>query len=129
MVLKKMKKRFVALSLSKGFINVEQAIEALTIQVKENIKEKKYRPIGEILLDLGYMDKQEIEKVLESKFEQRFGDAAVAKGFITLNHLVKAMAIQVKEEAEEGRHRLIGEILIDIGHVSKSQVLEVLDAM
>jgi hypothetical protein len=129
MTSKNMKKRFGAFSLSKGFINVEQIIEALTIQVKENIEKKKHRPIGEILVDLGHMDNQEATEVLESKFEQRFGDTAVSKGLITLNQLIQAMTIQVRDETEKGKHRLIGEVLVDTDFMTPSQVQRVLDSM
>ncbi|MBW2615951.1 MAG: hypothetical protein JRD02_07230 [Deltaproteobacteria bacterium] len=129
MILKKMKKRFGALALSKDFVKVEQIIEALTIQVRENIEEKKNRPIGEILLQLGYINSQEIKELLEPRFEQRFGEVAVSKGFITLGHLVQAMTTQVHEEAKSGDHRLLGEILIDLGFMTASQVNEVLNDM
>jgi len=129
MIFKKKKKRFGALALSKGFVNVEQIVEALTIQVKENIEEKKNRPIGVILVQLGYIKSQEIKDLLEPRFEQRFGEVAARKGFITLKHLVQAMTIQVQEEAKSGEHRLLGEILIDMGIMKASQVNEVLNAM
>jgi hypothetical protein len=63
MISKKKRKRFGVLALSKGFINVEQIIEALTIQLRENIEHKKNRPIGQILLELGYIKTQEIEEL------------------------------------------------------------------
>ena len=129
MILKKRKKRFGVLALNKGFINVEQIIEALTIQLKENIERKKNRPIGQILLELGYINTQEIKELLEPKFEQRFGEVAVEKRFITFNQLLEAMTIQVKEDAGSGVHRLLGEILIDIGFMSASQVNGVLNEM
>jgi formate dehydrogenase maturation protein FdhE len=129
MIAKKRRKRFGVLALSKGFINVEQIIEALTIQLRENIEHKKNRPIGQILLELGYINTQEIEELLEPKFEQRFGEIAVAKRFITFNQLLQAMTIQVKEDAESGMHRLLGEIAIDIGLMNASQVNGVLNDM
>lgn len=88
----KKKNRFGSLALKKGFINVEQIIEALSIQLKENIETKKNRPIGEILLQLGYINTKELKELLEPRFEQRFGEIAVAKGFINLNNLVQAMS-------------------------------------
>ena len=129
MIFKKKKKRFGALALSKGFVNVEKIVEALTIQLKENIEEKKNRPIGQILLQLGYINTQEVKGLLEPRFEQRFGEVAVSKGFITFNHLVQAMTAQVQEEAKNGEHRLLGEILIDLGFMNASQVNNVLDSM
>lgn len=129
MFFKKKKKRFGALALSKGFVNVEQIVEALTIQVRENIEEKKNRPIGVILAQLGYIKSQEIKDLLEPRFEKRFGDVAVAKKFINLKQLIEAMTIQVQEEAKSGEHRLLGEILIGMGTMNASQVNKVLNAM
>ncbi|MDB9823083.1 hypothetical protein OAC89_05210 [Deltaproteobacteria bacterium] len=128
MIFKK-KKRFGSLAFKKGFINAEQIIEALSIQLKENIEAKKNRPIGEILLQLGHINTKELKELLEPRFEQRFGEISVSKGFITLNNLVQAMSTQVKEDVEKGEHRLLGEILIRLGHMKKSQVSEVLKAM
>jgi hypothetical protein len=129
MIFKKKKKRFGALALSKGFVNVEQIVEALTIQVKENIEERKNRPIGVILSQLGYIKSEEIKDLLEPRFEKRFGDVAVAKKYITLKQLIEAMTIQVQEEAKSGEHRLLGEILIGMGIMNASQVNKVLNAM
>ena len=123
------KKRFGALALSKGFVNNQQIIEALAIQIKENIENKKYRPIGEILLQLGYLNNQEIKELIEPKFEKRFGEIAVSKSLINLDLLLKAMAIQVEEEVKNDKHRLLGEILIDMGVMNASQVNEVLTEM
>jgi hypothetical protein len=60
------------------------------------------------------------------KYEKRFGLIAIEKGFISDDDLIKALIIQVKEEIEEGRHRLIGEILLDMGVMSGKQIEEVL---
>ena len=67
MIFKKMKKRFGALALNEGFVNVEQIIEALSIQLKENIETKKNRPIGEILVQLGYINTKELKELLEKQ--------------------------------------------------------------
>ena len=125
----KKQKRFGSLALDKGFVNVQQIIEALSIQLKENIEEKRNRPIGEILLQLGYINTQEIKDLIESRFEKRFGEIAVEKEFINLSHLIEAMAIQVKEDAKKDEHRLLGEILIDLGIMNASKVNEVLNDM
>jgi hypothetical protein len=126
---KKKKRRFGTVALNKGFINVDQLIEALAVQVKENVEKKRNRPLGEILEGLGYMKDREIKEILESRFEQRFGDIAVSKGFIKLDHLIQAMTKQVKEETKKGEHRLVGEILIELGYITMSETRVVLDAI
>lgn len=59
-------------------------------------------------------------------FDIRFGIAAVRKGFVTKNQILDALDIQVTENLVAGKHRLIGMILIDQGHLAAVQVTEVL---
>jgi hypothetical protein len=61
-----------------------------------------------------------------AQYDKRFGLIAIEKGFITDDDLIKALIIQVKEENENGRHRLIGEILLDMDVMSDRQIEEVL---
>jgi hypothetical protein len=61
-----------------------------------------------------------------SHFQARFGMVAVGKEFITADQLVEATVIQVREDVEKMRHRSIGEILVDRGHLTTLQVEEVL---
>ena len=82
-----------------------------------------------LLLQLGYLNSEELKEVLETRFEQRFGDIETSNGFTTLNQLVQAMTIQAKEETGKGKHRLLGEILIDAGSMNESNVKKVLDSM
>ncbi len=60
---------------------------------------------------------------------KRFGFMAVEMGFITLDQIIEAMKIQVREDLEKPKHRLIGEILVDSGFMNPSQVDEVLKEM
>ena len=60
---------------------------------------------------------------------KRFGFMAVEMGFITLDQIIEAMKIQVREDLENQKHRLVGEILVDLGFMNPSQVDEVLKAM
>ena len=46
-------------------------------------------------------------------FQKRFGLIAVEKGFITTDQLVEAFKVQVLEEIEKEKHRLIGAILFE----------------
>ena len=61
--------------------------------------------------------------------EKRFGLIAVGKGFITLEQLVEAMKIQIEEDVSDSDHRLIGEILVGLGAMNVSQVMEVLSSL
>jgi hypothetical protein len=57
----------------------------------------------------------------------RFGIIALEKGFITPRQLGKAVNTQLSDDLERGKHRPIGEILVDMGFMTISQVEEVLD--
>lgn len=129
MVLKKIKSRFAVLCKKKGYASRDQILEALMIQVHENIEEKKHRPIGEILMERGHMNKTQVDEILSLIIEPRFGDMAISKKFISVRQLVHALSTQVKEEFESGRRRLVGEILVDQGDMNPLQVKETLDAM
>ena len=58
--------------------------------------------------------------------DKRFGVIALEEKFITVDQLVEAIRVQVKEEVEEGRHRLIGNILFDQGILIMDQINQVL---
>jgi len=45
--------------------------------------------------------------------EERFYIVGVKKGYITESQLVKALEIQVAENMREGKHRIVGEILVE----------------
>ena len=63
------------------------------------------------------------------KLDLRFGALAVAKGFITPDQLVEAITTQVAENLKESKHRLIGEILRDLGYLTDVQTVEVINSM
>ena len=63
------------------------------------------------------------------KLDKRFGVTAVEKGFITSEQLFEAMKIQIAEDLKPIGHRLLGEILLDEGHITTEQINEVLEAM
>jgi hypothetical protein len=58
-------KRFGTIAVEKGFITPDQLIEALTVQVMENLKVKKHKLIGAILREKKFMTIQEIDEVLK----------------------------------------------------------------
>lgn len=48
----------------KGFITSQQLLEALEIQETEDLVGKKHRPIGKILLDLGFVTTLQLKEAL-----------------------------------------------------------------
>jgi hypothetical protein len=63
------------------------------------------------------------------EISRRFGTIAVEKGFITIDQLTRALNIQLLENMNEGRHRLIGAILLEQNFIDTPQVTEVLRTM
>ena len=61
--------------------------------------------------------------------EKRFGVLAVEKGFITADQVIEALRIQVMEDIEKGKHRLIARILLEQRLITLSQIDEVLRSM
>ncbi len=51
------------------------------------------------------------------------------KGFITADQVIEALRIQVMEDIEKGKHRLIGRILLGQGLITLSQIEELLDSL
>ena len=44
----------------------------------------------------------------EARLRKRFGSVAVKKGFISVEQLIEAVKIQVREDVEKGQSRRIG---------------------
>jgi hypothetical protein len=61
--------------------------------------------------------------------EKRFGILAVEKGFITADELLEALRVQVLDDIEKGKHRLLGRILLEQGLLTREQVEEVLQML
>ena len=62
-------------------------------------------------------------------YEKQFGILAIEKGFITAENLIETLKIQVEEEIDTRTHRLIGEILLDKGYITPTQIQDVLDGI
>ena len=59
-------KRFGAVAIDKGFITLENLIDAIKIQVIENLEGSDHRLIGQILWEKGYLTTEQINEVIES---------------------------------------------------------------
>ena len=62
--------RFGVVAINKGYVTPEQVIEALNIQVKEDISAGKHRRVGEILFELGYLTDMHLDEVLKELGKQ-----------------------------------------------------------
>lgn len=72
-----------------------------------------------------------MSKMSEKKMHyiKRFGATAIEKGYITIEQLIEALAIQVKDEAEHGSHRLLGSILFEQDIMTGDQLQDVIDSV
>ena len=57
--------RFGIVAIDMGLITAEQLIEALRTQVIGDIEQKEHKLIGTILLEMGSVTREQIDKVVE----------------------------------------------------------------
>jgi hypothetical protein len=94
-------------------------------------------PAGEVRVILagmgnerdGYAMSADVFKQMSQKYCPRFGELAVAMGFITGAQLDAALRMQADDEAAGRPHRLLGVILFDRDWMSGEQIERVLDAL
>jgi hypothetical protein len=65
----------------------------------------------------------------EAHLEKRFGVSAVNKGLVTADEVIEALRIQMLEDIDRGRHRLIGQILLEKGCITLSEIDHVLESI
>ena len=61
-----LEKRFGVLAVGKGYVTPDEVIEALRIQVMEDVEKGKHRPIGVVLLEQGLITTSQLIDVLEA---------------------------------------------------------------
>ncbi len=59
----------------------------------------------------------------------RFGVIAVKKGYVTLKQVIDALGIQAKQNLSGGKHKHIGQILLEQGHISRAQLDDILQTL
>ncbi|MFC1579570.1 hypothetical protein ACFL4N_01510 [Thermodesulfobacteriota bacterium] len=59
-------KPFGAIAIERRFITLDQFIEAMTLQVREDLNSLEHRPIGQILLEMGYLSDSQIKEILQT---------------------------------------------------------------
>ena len=64
--------RFGTKAIAKGFITIEQFLEAITLQVQQEHKKGVRTPVGRILLEKGYMDDAQVKEVFEDMAVRSF---------------------------------------------------------
>ena len=66
---------------------------------------------------------------MKKNYQKRFGTIAVDKGYINKDQLITALEIQAKENVMDGKHRLLGQIMVDEGLLTTAQVDEILETL
>ncbi len=62
--------RFGKIAIDMGFVTAKQLKEAIIEQVDDDIADKPHRPIGKILLENGWITKEQIAIVLNELFKE-----------------------------------------------------------
>ncbi|MFH0813947.1 MAG: hypothetical protein V2A69_14095 [Pseudomonadota bacterium] len=71
MVEKSSGKRFGVIAIEKGFITKEQFMEAMGLQIDNNLEGIEHRSVGSVLHSMGYMTVEQIGEVLEAMTTQQ----------------------------------------------------------
>ena len=71
--------RFGATAVKKGFVTTDDILNALSVQVHEDLASGEHRPLGTILLDQNLITATQLKEVLKSieGYDDRDGKKAV----------------------------------------------------
>ena len=58
-----------------------------------------------------------------------FGEVALEKRFVTAEQLYEALTIQARDKVDGKPERLLGQILLELGHIDEEQIRQVLDIL
>ena len=58
-----------------------------------------------------------------------FGEIALEKKFVTSEQLYSALTQQARIKVETGEEKLLGQILLEQGHMTADQINEILDIL
>lgn len=108
-------KRIGQILLNERLINQGQLEQALTVQAQQSV----YKPLGEVLKDLGFVSKRDLRGIL-SKYRKQIllGELFVNMGILSLHQLEQALIIQ------KNTRKRLGQILVDSRFVTKSQLID-----
>jgi hypothetical protein len=127
-------------AIERGYATRDQVVEALKEQYRLRCIEKRQRFLGEVMVESGVLSVEQFAELMnacrgyhETPLEQRqkvfFGDVAVQLGFISPGDLFRALQHQRDDDARGGPHRLVGEILLDDGFLTGTQVAKVISTV
>ena len=58
-----------------------------------------------------------------------FGEVALEKRFVTADQLYEALTIQARDKVDGRQEKLLGQILLELGHIDETQIKQVLDIL
>jgi hypothetical protein len=133
-------KFFGEVAIEKGYATREQVLEALKEQYRLRCMEKRHLFLGEVMVHLGMITLEHLIELMnesagyhETPLEQRqkvfFGDVAVRKGYVSPLRLFQCLQLQRDEDAAGFPHRLIGEIMLDNGYLTPTELEDVISTM
>lgn len=122
-------KFFGEVAIERGYATRAQVVDALKEQYRQRCVEKKHLFLGEVMVEMGSLRPEQLLELVhdcggyhETPLEQRqkvfFGDVAVKLGFVAPAQLFAALKQQRDEDVRGLPHRLVGEILLDLGHLT-----------
>lgn len=121
--------RFGQIARWADLINSSQLVECLNIQWRLKKAGKPVPPLGEIMLEKGYLNTREVSALLEVQFirrpseeEKRFGKIALSKKFVTDDQLKRCLNIQARMMLYQRKAPHLGEILLEKGYMTESQI-------
>jgi Zn finger protein HypA/HybF involved in hydrogenase expression len=94
--------------------------------VQQQLDERYQRPLGEIMIDFGFIERADLTALLERQraaiadYEaqadtaQLFGRIAVGRGYVTHAQLAEAIRAQIKKQAR-GFDAKIGQVMLELG--------------
>ena len=63
---------FGQIVIEEGFVDLDQLLECLDVQKMEDLEGKPHRLIGEIMLDRGYLNREELERAVRIMKKKSF---------------------------------------------------------
>ena len=58
-----------------------------------------------------------------------FGEVALEKKFVTPDQLYEALTLQARAKVEGKTEKLLGQVLLELGHMTEDQIRQVLDVL
>lgn len=108
-------KRIGQLLLYERLIDEGQLEHALAAQAQQSV----YKPLGEVLKELGFISRRELRDILSKHRKQiLLGDLLVSMGVISPDQLKQALSMR-----KNSRKRL-GQILVELGFITRSHLVD-----